>query len=47
MMREDETAPSVTGGKVSPRCNSLRICAEVDGLVIWGVVREDSATASG
>jgi hypothetical protein len=32
---------------VHRRCDSQRVSAEVEALVMWGVGREDSATASG
>jgi hypothetical protein len=44
---EKKTTPSVDGGQVHRRCDSLRVSADVDALGMCGVKRVDSATASG
>jgi hypothetical protein len=44
---EKKTTPWVAGGKLNRHRDSQRVSAEVEAIVMWGVGREDSATASG
>jgi hypothetical protein len=44
---EEKTTPWVAGGKVSRHCSTQRVSARVEALGMWGMGREDSATASG
>jgi hypothetical protein len=45
--KEKKTTPWVAGGKLNRHRDSQRVSAEVEAIVMWGVGREDSATASG
>jgi hypothetical protein len=44
---KEKTTPWVAGGLLNRHCDSQRVSAEVEALVMWGVGRVDSATASG